>query len=197
MKNFTFAMKWHEILKSYSNDIRREVYDAIIEYVATGTIIEMQPVSRMAFDFIRYEIDEKARRKEARLAKKQNNTSETQHSPSQEFDSDQLAEEYIDSGKATTSLVVRNKDVAIVVDKDRIRGFVKQCVQDMLDRRLTPQDDKSRFFSTLHLIVSNRLEIIRKNIKSRNPSEPFTNEIWQMMMLDARRRFPENDRLTA
>ena len=197
MKNFTFSIKWHEILKSYSNDIRREVYDAIIEYVATGTILEMQPVARMAFDFIRYEIDEKARRKEARLAKKQNSISETQPSPSQEFDSDQLAEEYIDSGKATTSLVVRNKDVAIVVDKDRIRGFVKQCVQDMLDRRLTPQGDKSRFFSTLHLIVSNRLEIIRKNIKSRNPSEPFTNEIWQMMMLDARRRFPENDRLTA
>ena len=197
MKNFTFAMKWHEILKSYSNDIRREVYDAIIEYVATGTIIEMQPVAIMAFDFIRYEIDEKARRKEARLAKKQNNISETQPSPSQEFDSDQLAEEYIDSGKATTSLVVRNKDVAIVVDKDRIRGFVKQCVQDMLDRRLTPHGDKSRFFSTLHLIVSNRLDIIHKNIKSRNPSEPFTNEIWQMLMLDARRRFPENDRLTA
>ncbi len=70
MKNFTFAMKWHEILKSYSNDIRREVYDAIIEYAATGNIIDMQPLASMAFDFIRYEIDEKARRREARLAKK-------------------------------------------------------------------------------------------------------------------------------
>ena len=46
-------MKWHEILKPYSDDIRREVYDAIIEYVATGTVIEMQPLARMAFDFIR------------------------------------------------------------------------------------------------------------------------------------------------
>ena len=43
MKNFTFAMKWHEILKPYSEEI------------------EMQPLARMAFDFIRYEIDEKAR----------------------------------------------------------------------------------------------------------------------------------------
>ncbi|MDE6265326.1 MAG: HNH endonuclease, partial [Paramuribaculum sp.] len=63
MKNFTFAMKWHEILKPYSEDIRREVYDAVIEYATSGNIIEMQPLARMAFDFIRYEIDEKARRR--------------------------------------------------------------------------------------------------------------------------------------
>lgn len=70
MKNFTFSLKWHKILQSYSTEIRREVLDAVIEYAATGNIIEMQPLSRMAFDFIRYEIDEKARAREARAAKK-------------------------------------------------------------------------------------------------------------------------------
>lgn len=70
MKNFTFSLKWHKILQSYSTEIRREVLDAVIEYAATGNIIEMQPLSRMAFDFIKYEIDEKARAREARAAKK-------------------------------------------------------------------------------------------------------------------------------
>ncbi|MDE6264618.1 MAG: hypothetical protein K2M11_05670 [Paramuribaculum sp.] len=70
MKNFTFSLKWHKILQSYSTEIRREVLDAVIEYAATGNIIDMQPLSRMAFDFIRYEIDEKARAREARAAKK-------------------------------------------------------------------------------------------------------------------------------
>ncbi|MDE6049234.1 MAG: hypothetical protein K2G09_06025 [Paramuribaculum sp.] len=71
MRNFTFARKWHEVLKSYSEEIQKEVYRAAVEYAFTGVIVEMQPLARMAFDFIRYEIDEKARRREARLAKKQ------------------------------------------------------------------------------------------------------------------------------
>ncbi|MDE5745171.1 MAG: hypothetical protein K2H84_05865 [Paramuribaculum sp.] len=71
MKNFTFARKWHDILKSYPEEIQKEVYRAAIEYAFTGESVDMQPLARMAFDFIRYEIDEKARRREARLAKKQ------------------------------------------------------------------------------------------------------------------------------
>ena len=110
-------MKWHEILKPYSDDIRREVYDAISEYVATGTVIEMQPLARMAFDFIRYEIDEKARRKEARLAKKQqkeakDNTVTTAETPVEEipsapvdprYDPDKFTDEYLASGKTPDS----------------------------------------------------------------------------------------------
>ena len=71
MKNFTFAGKWHEVLKSYPEEVQKEVYRAAVEYAFTGEIVDMQPLARMAFDFIRYEIDEKARRREARLAKKQ------------------------------------------------------------------------------------------------------------------------------
>lgn len=75
MKNFTFAKKWHDILKDYSTDIRNEIYVACIEYFFTGSIIEMQPVCRMAFDFIRHDMDERERmnatRREKRLAVKE------------------------------------------------------------------------------------------------------------------------------
>ncbi|MDE5744494.1 MAG: hypothetical protein K2H84_02380, partial [Paramuribaculum sp.] len=77
MKNFTFARKWHKVLQSYSEEIQKEVYRAAVEYAFTGSIVEMQPLARMAFDFIRYEIDEKTRRREARLAKKQAQESAT------------------------------------------------------------------------------------------------------------------------
>lgn len=70
MRNFTFSLKWHTVLREYPVEIRREVFDAVIEYAATGHIIDMQPIARMAFDFIRYEIDEKARIREERAAKK-------------------------------------------------------------------------------------------------------------------------------
>lgn len=69
MRNFTFSLKWHTILENYPVEIRREVFDAVITYAATGKIIEMQPLARMAFDFIRHEIDERAKARERRAAR--------------------------------------------------------------------------------------------------------------------------------
>ena len=71
MKNFTFSLKWHTILSEYPAEIRGEIYFAVIEYAATGKIIEMQPLARMAFGFIKHEIDERARKREARKVKKE------------------------------------------------------------------------------------------------------------------------------
>ena len=41
----------------YPSEVRLEVYDAIIEYVASGTILELKPMAKMAFSFIKKEID--------------------------------------------------------------------------------------------------------------------------------------------
>ncbi|MDE6265367.1 MAG: hypothetical protein K2M11_09535 [Paramuribaculum sp.] len=82
MRNFTFSLKWHTILTNYPAELRREVFDAVIEYAATGNAIDMQPLARIAFDFIRYEIDEKARRREARITKK--NASDSTVKPKKE-----------------------------------------------------------------------------------------------------------------
>lgn len=190
MKKFTFAIKWHEILKPYSDDIRREVYDAIIEYVATGTIIEMQPVSRMAFDFIRYEIDEKERRKEERLAKKQSQA-KAQAEQKETFDPDEITDSYIGTGKLSTPLVVQSNGVAVIVSNDKIHSFVRRCVSDMLDRELTPSGDENRFFNTLHIIASNRLDIIREDIKKHHNDEEFTDELWNSIVNDACAKFPK------
>ncbi|MDE6460291.1 MAG: hypothetical protein K2K52_05585 [Paramuribaculum sp.] len=193
MKKFTFAIKWHEILKPYSDDIRREVYDAIIEYVATGTVIEMQPVSRMAFDFIRYEIDEKARRKEERLAKKKQKAIEKAQNtePEEPYDPDKIAESYLSSGKLSTQLVVQSGKVAVIVSKEHIYGFVRRCVSEMLDRKLTPAGDEKRFTSTLHMIASNRLDIIRRDLKALPAEKDFTDEVWNSIVDRACVQFPK------
>ena len=193
MKKFTFAIKWHEILKPYSNDIRLEVYDAIIEYVATGTVIEMQPVARMAFDFIRYEIDEKARRKEERLAKKQQKAIEKAQNtePGEHYDPDKIAESYLSSGKLSTRLVVQSRKVAIIVSQEHIYSFVKRCVCEMLERKLTPAGDEKRFINTLHMIASNRLDIIRKDLKALPADKDFTDEVWNSVVDSVCERFPK------
>ena len=41
----------------YPAEVRLEVYDAIIEYAASGRLSELKPLAKMAFSFIRKEID--------------------------------------------------------------------------------------------------------------------------------------------
>lgn len=56
-KSFIFNVEWQEILLGYPSEVRLEAYDAIIEYVASGTILELKPMAKMAFSFIKKEID--------------------------------------------------------------------------------------------------------------------------------------------
>lgn len=56
-KSFIFNVEWQEVLLGYPSEVRLEVYDAIIEYVASGTLSELKPMAKMAFSFIKKEID--------------------------------------------------------------------------------------------------------------------------------------------
>ena len=56
-KSFIFNCEWQEVLMEYPPEVRLEVYDAIIEYVASGKLSELKPLAKMAFSFIKKEID--------------------------------------------------------------------------------------------------------------------------------------------
>lgn len=56
-KNFVFNCDWQEVLKDFPAEVRLEVYDAIIEYAASGRLSELKPLAKMAFSFMRKEID--------------------------------------------------------------------------------------------------------------------------------------------
>ncbi|MDE5837323.1 MAG: hypothetical protein K2H50_10015, partial [Paramuribaculum sp.] len=168
----------------------REVYDAIIEYVATGTVIEMQPLARMAFDFIRYEIDEKARRKEARLAKKQqkedrDNTVTTTETPVEEipsapvaplYDPDKITDEYLASGRAPEPFTITKGSREITMEKKLIRKFVKLCAIDVISRNRSKSHRE--ILSALDCLVFDRYERIQQDIMDESPSTEFTDDRW-------------------
>lgn len=56
-KSFLFNVEWHEVLKDYPAEVRLEVYEAIIRYCGSGILSEMKPLAKMAFAFIKREID--------------------------------------------------------------------------------------------------------------------------------------------
>lgn len=56
-KSFVFYSEWQEVLMEYPAEVRLEVYDAIIGYAVSGTLSELKPLAKMAFSFIKRQID--------------------------------------------------------------------------------------------------------------------------------------------
>ena len=56
-KSFVFNVAWQEILLDYPAEVRHEVYDAVIRYAASGTLTDLKPMAKMAFSFIKKEMD--------------------------------------------------------------------------------------------------------------------------------------------
>lgn len=56
-RSFVFNIDWRDVLMDYPSEVRYEVYDAIIEYAASGKLLELKPLAKMAFSFIRKEMD--------------------------------------------------------------------------------------------------------------------------------------------
>ena len=204
MKKFTFALKWREILKSYQTDIRREVYEAIIEYAATGEIMDMQPVSRMAFDFIRYELDEKTRRKEERLAKKsggketgkekslvkksgvvsKDKATDSNKTP----DINQITDNYYHNYTPPQPFEINRGAMRASITADKIRAFVMRCALDMIEVGKKPENN-SDFYSELEYIVSNRIGFVHHLLSQHSPNESLSPEAWGKIFLAARTRF--------
>ncbi|MDE6264890.1 MAG: hypothetical protein K2M11_07065 [Paramuribaculum sp.] len=191
MKNFTFAMKWHEILKPYSEEIRREVYDAVIEYAASGNVIEMQPLARMAFDFIRYEIDEKARRREARLAKKPaKKTKSTKPTakqqapealPEKENHHPEAVEELFSGEHKPDPVAVKLKFNVLEISKDRIRAIAQDIVNDWHAQGKTPEND-NHYMVRLRRELNDRCNRIREQLAQMPPKHDIAEAEWRELL---------------
>lgn len=55
--SFIFRVEWQEILSDCCPEVKLEVYDAIIEYAKSGTLVDLKPKAKIAFSFIKKEID--------------------------------------------------------------------------------------------------------------------------------------------
>ncbi len=72
-KTFIFNIDWVELLADYPAEVRLEVYDAIFEYAASGTLIELKPLAKVAFRFFKKQMDDMESRHNAICAKRRAN----------------------------------------------------------------------------------------------------------------------------
>ena len=55
--SFIFYGSWVEAIKDLPNDIRLEIYEGIIEYAMTGNLPDFKPMAKIAFNFIKNDLD--------------------------------------------------------------------------------------------------------------------------------------------
>lgn len=55
--SFIFYKDWANVLSDLPNDLRLEVYDAIIGYGLSGETKDLKPMAKIAFGFIKQDID--------------------------------------------------------------------------------------------------------------------------------------------
>lgn len=63
---FIFDTDWFECLGDQPEGVRLDVYEAVMEYAATGTDPELKPMAKLAFNFIKKQIDKHRSRYEER-----------------------------------------------------------------------------------------------------------------------------------
>lgn len=65
-EKFVFHKSWADAIKDLPKDIKLEVYEAIIEYGLTGTERDLKPMVKLAFGFVKTNIDKDRQISEAR-----------------------------------------------------------------------------------------------------------------------------------
>ena len=63
--SFVFRKEWRDAISGFSDDVRLEIYEAIIEYGITGEIRQLKPLAKMAFNFVKTELDKDKQKYEA------------------------------------------------------------------------------------------------------------------------------------
>lgn len=64
-KSFVFHEEWRETLSGLPAQVRLEVYDAIVQYGLSGTLVELKAMAELAFSIIKKRIDNDNHRAES------------------------------------------------------------------------------------------------------------------------------------
>lgn len=68
--SFIFNLDWYAVLLEYPEEVRFEVYEAIMRYALSGTLAELKPLAKMAFSFIKKEMDYNREKYESTVEKR-------------------------------------------------------------------------------------------------------------------------------
>jgi cell fate (sporulation/competence/biofilm development) regulator YmcA (YheA/YmcA/DUF963 family) len=118
--SFIFFFTWAEVLSDCTKEVRLDVYDAVIEYAKSGTLPDLKPMSMMAFNFIKKEIDRNNERYDEIIEKRKEagrkGAEATNRQKSAKTASAEFAENEFGKIRQKSAKVALNVDVDVDVD---------------------------------------------------------------------------------
>lgn len=72
-ESFIFYKSWFEVIRDESKEVQWEIINAIIEYAFNDNLVELMPKSRLAFKFIKRDIDKATEKYQEYIDKQRDN----------------------------------------------------------------------------------------------------------------------------
>lgn len=94
---FIFKQQWHRVLRQFSPRVRCEVFDAVMQYCADGTVGKLSTAAAVAFAFIREEIDAPPSSQSSPSVSQSSDSTDPSDSPDPSVPSDSSGPVYNDS----------------------------------------------------------------------------------------------------
>lgn len=162
--SFPFSLKWCNALLSQPNEVRLEVYDAIMNYALSGSIVEMSPLAKIAFSFIKEEMDSniEARKKAIEQRRSAVNSRWAKHK------SEQLQQ---DNCEPYDRIRNDTKNTTVYEKYDRIRGIRPYNSYDLEKERSKEKED---IYNNINNNISLQTNITNKEKKANKKKKVFT-----------------------
>ena len=115
--SFIFNLDWYAAIVDYPAEVRFEVYEAIMRYALSGTLTELKPLAKMAFSFIRKELDYNRHKHELISEKRRASAkSRWQRQSTDRLDNDPE---------------ISNVDSGVILDVTNVADDTCKCMQNM------------------------------------------------------------------
>ena len=162
--SFPFSLKWCNALLSQPNEVRLEVYDAIMNYALSGSIVEMSPLAKIAFSFIKEEMDSniEARKKAIEQRRSAVNSRWAKHK------AEQLQQ---DNCEPYDRIRNDTKNTTVYEKYDRIRGIRPYNSYDLEKERSKEKED---IYNNINNNISLQTNITNKEKKANKKKKVFT-----------------------
>lgn len=176
--SFPFNLKWCNALLSQPNDLRLEIYDAIMTYALSGSIVEMSPLAKMAFSFIKEEMDSniEARNRAIEQRRSAVNSRWAKHKAEQTQQ---------DNCEPYDRIRNDTKNTDVYEKYDRIQGIRSYNSYDLEKERTKEKED---IYNNINNNISLQINSNNKEKKANKKKKVFTES--EQQFEDFRQHYP-------
>ena len=122
--SFTFRREWMDAMRDLPVETRAQVYEAVFDYAFDGVIADLQGMAKVAFIFIKSEIDKET----AELERKQAKSEKMRQLVMKRWHKDTSVDTSVDTSKKSTdtSLIIKYKEENINTKDINLKDNIKK-----------------------------------------------------------------------